>query len=374
MSDIRVLFLASMLCCLYACGGGSDTDDLSKDTPPLGLDTDTDNLSKDTPPLSLSFTAPPIELAGVAADYVSNIAYGKGELEQFDIFLPNCEGPTPLIIFIHGFGFVAGDKINAYEDPGIIREILQSCIAYATVNYSLLPLFPFASTGTPTLVEHSGVLSSLLSIARSLQFMRHHFASFNLDPENVALYGISAGGGAGLWLGTHDDLADPTSKDPVLQESTRVKAVAAERVQATYNVLRWEGVVSSVIGRLTTTVNGNDVPSIFEALGQAEHLLLLMNIESKEDIYTLENQAYRSNVDMLGLIDAGDAPIFVNNYRDGLTDPFNLILHHGLHAIALKERADEVGLESVIYAEDQEFGYIDPSGESLVSFLVRHIK
>jgi acetyl esterase/lipase len=239
----------------------------------------------------------------------------------------------------------------------------------------LLPLFPFAETGIPTLAEHEGVLSSLLSIARSLQFMRYHFASFNLDPENVALSGISAGGGAGLWLGTHDDLADPLSKDPVLQESTRVKAVAAERVQSTYDVLRWEAIVSSVISRLTTTVNGNDVPSVFEALGQAEYLLLLMNIESREDIYTLENEAYRSNVDMLGLLDAGDAPIFVNNYRrDDLTDPFNLILHHRLHAIALKERADEVGLESVIYAEDQEFGYIDPSGESLVSFLVRHIQ
>lgn len=33
---------------------------------------------------------------------------------------------------------------------------------------------------------------------------------------------------------------------------------------------------------------------------------------------------------------------------------------------------DEVGLESVAYIEDPAYAFIDPSGEDLTSFLLRH--
>jgi len=76
-------------------------------------------------------------------------------------------------------------------------------------------------------------------------------------------------------------------------------------------------------------------------------------------------------------MDASDAPIYAYNdsnlFKGNLV---NLILHHALHAIALFDRAQEVGLENVIYADDPnpKFSLTDPSGEDHISFLKRHIQ
>ena len=45
-----------------------------------------------------------------------------------------------------------------------------------------------------------------------------------------------------------------------------------------------------------------------------------------------------------------------------------------MHGHAVKNRADEVGLHSVVYVEDLIFGLEDPSGEGLVSFLTRDVR
>ncbi len=66
--------------------------------------------------------------------------------------------------------------------------------------------------------------------------------------------------------------------------------------------------------------------------------------------------------------------IYVQNFIVGLDDLVNVFLHHGVHALAVKARADEVGLHSVAYSEDPQYFLEDPSAESLVSFLLRHIR
>jgi len=97
-------------------------------------------------------------------------------------------------------------------------------------------------------------------------------------------------------------------------------------------------------------------------------------VASIAEITSPENEAYRANVDMLALMDAGDTPIYVQNFQVGFDDLLNVFLHHGLHALAVKARADEVGLHSVAYSEDPDYLLEDPSGEDLVSFLLRHIR
>ena len=110
------------------------------------------------------------------------------------------------------------------------------------------------------------------------------------------------------------------------------------------------------------------------AVGATNYLLTFLGIASLEEIDGAENMEYRANVDMLELMDAGDAPIFVHNFQVGLGDLLNVFLHHGVHALAVKNRADEVGLHSVAYVDEPAFALEDPSGEQLVSFLMRHIR
>jgi len=332
-----------------------------------------DNWIDSRPPLNLSYSAAPIELPGIAASYARDVRYGEGERNLFDIYLPDCDEPTALVIYIHGGGFTGGDKSMGDGDPDSIREFLQSCVAYASINYFLLKV-PAAEDGTSSIVGQGGVLTSLEDTARALQFMRYHFASLNLDPQRVAVFGVSAGAGASLWLGTHDDMADPASADPVLRESTRVNAVGALASQSTYDLLRWEEILLPLTQQFAGILGGTDIPTVAAAVGASNYLLTFLGVASLEDIYTTENEAYRANVDMLGLMDAGDAPIFVHNFDVGFGDLLNLFLHHGLHALAVKERADEVGLQNVAYIEDPVYALDDPSGEGLTSFLLRHIQ
>lgn len=347
----RILVLPLLLLCLAACSDGSDG------TP--------------RPVLLLDFSSAPIDLGGTGASYAQDVRYGPAERNLFDIYLPDCDGPTALVIWIHGGGFTGGDKDSASAD--YIREFLQACVAHAAINYTLLDV-PGAGQDTAPAVSQGGVLTSLQDAARALQFMRYHHASLGIDPQRVALYGASAGAGASLWLGNHDDLADPGNPDPVLRESTRVSAVGALATQATYDLLLWEDILLPITLPFADLLGGTDVPTIAAGLGATNYLLTFLGVASVEDIFSADNAAYRANVDMLGLMDAGDAPIYVHNFDTGFGDPLNLFLHHGVHALAVKARADEVGLHSVAYVDDEEYLLADPSGEGLTSFLLRHIR
>ncbi|MCB1842468.1 MAG: alpha/beta hydrolase [Halioglobus sp.] len=354
MPTIRRLLLTSTLALLVACSDGGDNGG-----------------AEVRPALQLTFSDAPIDLAGISADFAADVVYGSKERNVFDVYLPDCDGPLPLVIYIHGGGFTGGDKSSVRDS--LVREFLQSCVAHASINYTLLKV-PDSDEDIASAVSQGGVLTSLEDTARALQFMRYHFASLNIDPQNVALYGGSAGAGASLWLGTHDDMADPQNADPVLRESTRVKAVGLLATQATYDLLRWEEVLLPVTQPLANLLGGTDVPTLAAAVGATNYLLTFLGVDSLEAITSEENAAYRANIDMLGLMDAGDAPIYVQNYATGLDDPLNLFLHHGLHAIAVKNRADEVGVASVAYSEDTAFPLTDPSGETLAPFLIRHIR
>jgi hypothetical protein len=323
------------------------------------------------PELEFQTTDAPIDLGGVSASFSADIAYGPHERNLFNIFLPDCDGPTPLIIYIHGGGFTSGSK-ERYSEQQIL-DVLQQCVAWATIGYRLLP--PRVEVEqAPGTENERGVIVSLIDSALALQFMRYYHRSLNLDPDNVAVWGRSAGAGTSLWLGTHDDLADPDNSDPVLRESTRVKAVGALATQATYNILDWGEVLKPLIVSFVPSVfPSTDVQEVAESLGASGYLLRAAGAANFEQLDSDNYKAYRDNVDMLKLMDAGDAPIYVSN---GAVSPGNLlglILHHGCHALAVKRRADEVGLESVGYSADPVCPLSDPSGEELTNFLLRHI-
>ena len=62
--------------------------------------------------------------------------------------------------------------------------------------------------------------------ARAIQFIRSKATVWNIDKARIALTGGSAGACTSMWILCHDDVADPNSKDPVAQLSSRVTAAA----------------------------------------------------------------------------------------------------------------------------------------------------
>jgi hypothetical protein len=150
--------------------------------------------------------------------------------------------------------------------------------------------------------------------------------------------------------------------------------VAALSTQGTLNVLRWEEILAPVVEPLAPILGGADILTVATTLGAGPLLFAATGTDSVEEMNSSEKRAYLENIDALSLMDAGDAPIYAYNNSSELEgDLLNFFLHHALHVLALSEKAQEVGLENVMYAIDPQFPLEDPSGEDHISFLKRHI-
>jgi acetyl esterase/lipase len=62
--------------------------------------------------------------------------------------------------------------------------------------------------------------------ARVIQAIRLNAAKWNIDPSRISVSGSSAGAVIAMWIGYHDDLAQPESKDPIARQSSRVSCIA----------------------------------------------------------------------------------------------------------------------------------------------------
>ncbi|MCX7011031.1 MAG: alpha/beta hydrolase, partial [Candidatus Sumerlaeota bacterium] len=147
---------------------------------------------------------------------LENMAYGDHAKHRIDLWLAKSDQPAPLLAFFHGGG---GDKMQ-YRGNKLLEFCLQNGISCASVNYRENNQWPF-----PIPMEDA---------ARAIQFLRLHAADYHIDPKRVATWGTSLGANVTTWLGYHDDLAKPDSKDPVERESTRLLFVVTSAGQ-TFN-------------------------------------------------------------------------------------------------------------------------------------------
>lgn len=140
-----------------------------------------------------------------------DVAYGPHPRNVLDFWKASGEGPRPLLVYIHGGGWITGDKSQKMP---VLQPFLDRGISCAAINYRLAPDHPL-----PAPVHDA---------ARAVQFLRSKAADWNIRTDRIALTGPSAGGCTAMWLLLHDDLADPDAADLVARESTRVWAAAAE--------------------------------------------------------------------------------------------------------------------------------------------------
>lgn len=296
----------------------------------------------------------------------TTLAYGPGSRNVMDAFLlPEAAAPTPAVIFIHGGGFTGGSRTSAYSggQAGVLQELVAAGIAYFTIDYSLL------AVGSET----QGVIKCLRDARRALQFVRYYAEALGVDPDRVALSGSSAGAGTSLWIAFHDEMADPSSPDPIAQQSTRVQAVAVNATQATYELLRWPDDVfapeySLTVEQLLSETSLAAQVATFYGLP----LSLVPEPEMLEAaVMTPEYVAYRAEVDMLAWMSSDDPPFYArNNAPDVGPDASGFdLLHHPLHAATLADRAAEVDADATVEAPALGLG----GDTSPADFLVSHL-
>jgi len=153
---------------------------------------------------------------------LANVAYGGHERQVLDFYKAESSRPTPLLFFIHGGGWVGGDKAAV----GNLEKYLAAGISVVSINYRYTTQAQAAGVKPP-------VEWPLDDAARALQFVRSKAGEWNVDKARIGASGGSAGACSSLWLAFHDDLADPKSADPVARESTRLWCAAVMGAQTT---------------------------------------------------------------------------------------------------------------------------------------------
>ncbi len=141
----------------------------------------------------------------------ADVAYGPHPAQVLDFYRAPSVQATPVLFWIHGGGWMGGDKKN----PDFVEGALAKGVSVVSINYRLIPDAMAEKVSPP-------VKACLDDAARALQFVRSQAAEWNLDKTRIAVGGGSAGGFSSLWLAFHPDLADAASADPIARESTRV--------------------------------------------------------------------------------------------------------------------------------------------------------
>ncbi|WP_439136142.1 carboxylesterase/lipase family protein [Pseudomaricurvus sp.] len=94
------------------------------------------------------------------------------------------ESPLPVMVWIHGGGFVGGNS----HIPGEI--LAEQGVIVVSLNYRLGPLGFFAHPALNSDVANYGLTDAI----QALQWLQDNIAAFHGDPQNITIFGVSAGG------------------------------------------------------------------------------------------------------------------------------------------------------------------------------------
>ncbi len=108
---------------------------------------------------------------------------GGGSL-FYDLFVPDSDQPLPLVIFLHGGGWISGDKEMMREEA---VWLVHHGFACACIEYRLAPLYPF-----PACVADCQAF---------VRFARENAEDWGIDPGKIAALGNSAGGHLACMMG-----------------------------------------------------------------------------------------------------------------------------------------------------------------------------
>jgi acetyl esterase/lipase len=128
-----------------------------------------------------------------AVDVVHDVPYGGAERPELllDVYRPQTsEGEAPVVIGVHGGGWVSGDKLQFAPQS---RALARAGFLVVDANYALEPSL---GPGFPRQID---------DLRAALRWTRKHARSYGGDPDRMAVVGGSAGGYLAAMLGLTAD-------------------------------------------------------------------------------------------------------------------------------------------------------------------------
>ena len=164
-----------------------------------------------------------------------DISYGESKAQKLDIWLPEGEGPFPVIISIHGGAFVACDK-RQKDMVTPMLEGLKKGFAVAALNYRL--------------ADEAAFPEPVKDIKQAIRFLKANAPAYRLKPDQMAVWGGSAGGYMALMACLFPD--DPyydNERDPNLHVSAHIAGGVAWYPLTDIALCDEELAVNSVVNR-----------------------------------------------------------------------------------------------------------------------------
>jgi arylformamidase len=125
--------------------------------------------------------SPLVPAGDPAVEVTRDHRYGPDERNRLDVFRKGAPESAPVLVYIHGGGFVMGDKTapgSPFFDNVGTWAAQQGWIG-VTMTYRLAPMHRWPS--------------GPLDLAHAVAWLREHIAGFGGDPNRIFLVGQSAG-------------------------------------------------------------------------------------------------------------------------------------------------------------------------------------
>ena len=124
-----------------------------------------------------------------AQNVKSNIPYAEPALERqvLDVYAPKDAKNLPVVFWIHGGGWQAGDKTSVQGKP---QAFVDKGFVFVSTNYRLLPNVDMATI--------------FRDVAKSLGWVHKHIAEYGGDPKRIFVMGHSAGAQLAALMCTDD--------------------------------------------------------------------------------------------------------------------------------------------------------------------------
>lgn len=215
MNKIGYLLLSTSLVTglLAGCNGETNEDASTESVTESQTDetTSTESENKGSRPGDGGFGMEQLDTSNIETKY-TDISYAdQSDTQKLDIYLPNeGEGPFPVIVAIHGGGFMMGSKTGG--DLSSMLKGVENGYAVVSVDYRLSEeeIFPAA----------------ISDVKAAIRYIKANAEQYNLDPEKIAVWGDSAGGNLAALAGTStDDEYLNGDNEENLEYSSEVQAV-----------------------------------------------------------------------------------------------------------------------------------------------------
>lgn len=278
--------------------------------------------------------------ASVAPTF-ADLAYAdSSEAQKLDLYIPTSgSGPFPLVIMVHGGGFMFGDKADGAGLTGV-DQLLEAGYAVASINYRL---------------SGEAIYPAQINDAKAaVRSLRANADQYNLNPDKFGAWGASAGGNLVSLLGTTCGVA----------ELEGVELGNADQSSCVQAVVDWFGPIDFL--KMDEQFEGTGCPQTHDAADSPESKLVGAPIQSVPDLVATTNP--------MNYIDASDAPFFIENGTADCNIPpiQNKNLADALSAVIGPENVTYISLDGAGHG-GAEFGTAE-NLQLVIDFLDKHLK